>query len=104
MSCVVHGFDEWQWTTWAFEDTEHDAEESTGVDDGPGPAAAEPVFCPTINEDPIACGLDANMPIWRPRQYFLKAFEIRIQKVRDEWDELVHRLEVDKREYVCFLS
>jgi hypothetical protein len=53
-------------------------------------------------EDPIACGLDANKPIWRPREYFIKALEIRIKKVREEWDELVYMLQLDRNENVRY--
>jgi hypothetical protein len=98
IACVTQGFDEWQWTTWTFEDTVQEYDEG-GDENSSG---FDAVAGQDINEDPIACGLDANKPIWRPRQYFLKAFEIRIKKVREEWDELVHKLEIDRREYVCF--
>jgi hypothetical protein len=107
MACVTSGFGEWQWTNWTFEDTVHGVEEDDEVDDGEVGAesgGAEAVADQVINEDPIVCGLDANNPIWRPRQYFLKAFEIRIKNVRREWDALVQRLEIDRKEYVCFPS
>jgi hypothetical protein len=110
ISCVIHGFDEWQWVTYAFEDTEHNKAEDyeggdieVGVDDGEV-SGDEAMFCQEINEDPITRGHDANRPIWRPRQYFLKAFEVRIKVVREEWDDLVDKLEVDRTEYVYFLA
>lgn len=100
ISCAVHGFDEWHWIAYAFEDTLHDLDNDDRVDDNGASDADGGTFCQQINEDPIARGLDADKPIWRPRQYFLKAFEIQIQTVLDEWDGLVHTLEVDRSEYV----
>lgn len=98
MLCVVHGLSEWQWVAYAFEDTRHDSEGDENEIEN------EDVFGHEFNEDPIACGLDANLPIWRPRQYFLKAFEVRIRLLGKEWDKLVHMLEADRNEYVCFLT
>jgi hypothetical protein len=100
ISFVIHGSDEWNWTAWAFEDTDHELDESDGMatDAGEGNSEAQLV------EDPIAYGLDANKPIWRPREYFIKALEIRIKKVREEWDEVVHMLEHDRNGNVCFLN
>jgi hypothetical protein len=55
-----------------------------------------------IDEDPLAKWVDASRnPIWRPRQYFLRAFEAQLEEPRQEWDKLVRRLEVDITEYVC---
>lgn len=101
MSCVVYGSDEWQWTAWAFEDTEHEPEDDNDVDISATIAGDE--LCQDINEDPIIIGHHANKPIWKPRQYFLKAFETRIKKVGEEWGNLDRKLEVDQREYVCLL-
>ncbi|KIN05269.1 hypothetical protein OIDMADRAFT_51083 [Oidiodendron maius Zn] len=85
VSCVVYGHDEWQWTACAFLDTEHDSGDlydDDGID-------AE------IDEDPIATGLHPSKPIWRPRQYFAKTFEINIEEVSQEWHQLVYKMEVD---------
>jgi hypothetical protein len=102
MGCVTHGFDEWNWNNWTMEDSVQEYEEGGDEHNGGEVGTVEAVAGQDISEDPIACGLDANKPIWRPRQYFLKAFEIRIKKIRQEWDELVHKLEIDRKEYVCF--
>jgi hypothetical protein len=97
ISCVVHGSNEWQWTAWAFEDTNHDWEEEDDIYADATTHNDEVVFI----EDPITCGLDANKPIWRPREYFVKALEIRMKDVRDEWDYLVYRLQLDRKRNVC---
>jgi hypothetical protein len=102
ISCVIKGSGEWQWIAWVFEDTNHEQGASDDADCHSGVDGDEDLPCQGFKEDPITCGLDANTPIRKPRQYFLKAFEIRIIKVREEWDELVHKLEVDKKENVFF--
>jgi hypothetical protein len=100
VSCVVYGHDEWHYTVYAFKDTEYD--ENDDVDSTkPGEKDA---LCTQeeIDEDPLASRVDASrFPIWRPRQYFLRAFEAQIQEPRREWDELIHQLVVDITEYVC---
>jgi hypothetical protein len=104
ISCVVHGSDEWQWVVYAFVDTEHKEVEDwiDGGDDRDNWPDVE--FSKGIIEDPIACGQHAPLPIWQPRQYFLKVFEIRIKEVRQEWDQVVHKLVVDTSIYVCILA
>jgi hypothetical protein len=99
VSCVVYGYDEWHWTAYAFVDTEHDDDDGNNTNESENAAVCSQE---EIDEDPIACGAHAShLPIWRPRQYFLKAFEARIQEPKREWDELVHLLEVDITECVC---
>lgn len=51
-----------------------------------------------VNEDPIAWGdddevRDANLPIWDPREYFLRMFKSRIAQVLKEWKNLISRVE-----------
>jgi hypothetical protein len=103
ISCVVHGFDEWQWTAYAFEDTQHDREDDSDEGNNSELDGEGPIFYEE-DEDPISYHLGKDKPIWRPRQYFLKAFEMQIRKFREEWDELVHKLEVDRSEYVCSIT
>ena len=91
VSCVVYGHDEWQWTACAFFDTEH----------GSGDLYDDDGINAEINEDPIATGLDASKPIWRPRQYFAKAFEINMEEVSQEWHQVVYKMEIDINAYVC---
>jgi hypothetical protein len=58
MSCVVHGFDEWQWVAHTFEDTKHEYEDD-GNPVGDGELNSNEVaFCQNINEDPITCILE----------------------------------------------
>ena len=94
VSCVVYGNDEWQWTAYSFVDTEHDDDSDITIDGEIGSQHE-------IDEDPIICDVQASrFPIWRPRQYFLKAFAARMQEPRREWDDLIHQLAVDITECV----
>jgi hypothetical protein len=101
-SCVVYGNDEWQWTACAFLDNAHesgdlyDYGESRDGDSEDGEAEKADGF----DEDPIATGLHASKPIWRPRQYFTKALEVNIKEVSQEWHELIHKMEGDIIAYV----
>jgi len=100
VSCVVYGHDEWNYTAYAFKDTGH--EENDDVDINSHGENDALVTQEEIDEDPLAKWPDASRnPIWRPRQYFLKAFEVQLEEPRQEWEKLVHRLDVDIKEYVC---
>jgi hypothetical protein len=100
VSGVVYGHDEWNYTVYSFKSTQHDENDdvdSTNRGENDALCTQE-----EIDEDPLANWIDANrLPIWRPRQYFLRAFEARLREPGREWDELVRQLVVDIREYVC---
>ena len=99
-SCTLFGFDEWQFTVYSFVDTEYESSIGNGLyywnddDDAQG-----------LHEDPLiskpSAPMQARSPIWRPRQYFAKALETAVDEVSQEWDQVVYRLEVDKKAYVC---
>lgn len=100
ISCVVYGHDEWNYTAYAFKDTGH--EENDDVDSNSHGENDALFTQEEIDEDPLAKWVDASRnPIWRPRQYFLRAFEAQLEEPRQEWDKLVRRLVVDIREHVC---
>jgi hypothetical protein len=104
-SFVLHGFDEWQYVVWVFEDSQHDLVED---EDNRTPGAEldddSAMIGEEVDEEPIIRGHDAHSVIWRPRQYFLKAFEMHIREFWEEWNELVDKLVVDKQEYVSFFT
>jgi hypothetical protein len=104
ISCVVHGFDEWQWVAYAFEDTQHEPSEHGDDNDDGDDLVDYATSSQGFKEDPIARGLNASLPIWRPRQYFLKALELRLTIVSREWHQLVYKLVADTSEYVSFLT
>jgi hypothetical protein len=86
-SCVITGSDEWRWVGYGFIDTEIDGF-LTDKDD--------------LSFDQIAAEeIDATKPIWRPRGYWLKVFEIRIEQVRKEWEYLIYKVELSVNQYVC---
>jgi hypothetical protein len=87
-TCVIAGSDDWRWVGYGFVDAELDGSltDLSDVD---------------LGFDRIAAGeLDANIPIWGPRDYWLKSFEIRIEQARKEWQYLIHKLELSVNQYV----
>jgi hypothetical protein len=102
LSCIVHGFDEWNWTCYAFEDNRKESDAEDEVDQVPDlQVGSGDITFDVDDEDPILLLLDSRkQPIWKPRQYFLKAFEVQVRKFWTEWNALVYRLEDDRIEYV----
>jgi hypothetical protein len=89
----VTGIDEYVWTAYASVDNFFDTNESVQYYH----EEIHDVYRP----DPIAAGrIDANKPLLKPREYFLKVFEIRIQDVTKEWHRIVRKLEKAVEEYV----
>ena len=95
ISFVICGSDDGRWVGYAFVDTNFDSE---GLGDQVFPYEG-------VHEDLIASDgeLDANLPIWNPREYFLMICEIRIAQVLKEWEFLVRTVERSIKQYVCFV-
>jgi hypothetical protein len=88
ISCVVAGSDHWRWVGYGFVDAEIDGILAESSDED-------------LLRDQIAAGeLEANLPIWRPREYWIRVFEIRSDYVRNQWDYLIHKLELGINQYV----
>jgi len=88
MSCVVSGTDDHRWVGYGFFDAEIDGllHDMSELD---------------LSMDQIAFGsFKADPPVWRPRDYWLKVFEKRIDQVMREWEYLVHKLELGIYKYV----
>lgn len=88
ISCVVTGTDDWRWTAYGFVDAEVDGlltdagEEEMGFDQ-------------------IAGGrIEAKYPIWRPRDYLIRVFELRINEITREYENLLCRLNLAFDRYV----
>jgi hypothetical protein len=96
ISCVVSGVDDWQWVAYLFTDTDHDGDESTDK------VTADRVLSPEDYREDLISGLDADCPIWYPRLYFLKTFEVQSKKVKKEWDILIRHLRREIHKYVRF--
>ncbi|KAF2194232.1 hypothetical protein K469DRAFT_651442 [Zopfia rhizophila CBS 207.26] len=88
ISCVITGSDEWRWVGYSFVDAEIDG-------------FLTDLFEEDLSFDQIACrALPTDMPIWRPRDYWLRVFEIRIEQVRKEWEYLIYKVELSVNQYV----
>lgn len=94
---MVCGSDNLRWVAYAF------------VDAVPGDdEVLEEMSCSYegVQDDPIASDyeLDANSPIWDPREYFLMIVAARMIRVLGEWEDLVRTVERSIKEYVYELS
>jgi hypothetical protein len=90
ISFVITGTNDWRWVGYAFFDTEFDDYldlPETGMS-----------FDPSL--DPTASEPGLNNPIWTPRDYFLKVFEIRMEQVRKEWECIAQKVELTVKRYV----
>jgi len=48
---------------------------------------------PNLHLDPHSCGsYDADIPVWDPREYFLRALSARMDQVTQEWNNTVEQL------------
>ncbi|KAG4428670.1 hypothetical protein IFR05_015849 [Cadophora sp. M221] len=86
-SIGVTGNDHWTWTAYGFVDTYFDSRESV---DGYHQEKRRPLGRP----DPLANGqIDADEPLWDPREYFLKVVEIRTGLAFMEWTQILNKME-----------
>jgi hypothetical protein len=87
-SLVVAGSDNSRWVGYAFVDAEIDGILAESFDED-------------MDHDQIAAGeLQANKPIWMPRDYFLRVFQIRVEYVRKQWEYLIYKMERSVNQYV----
>ena len=98
ISCVVSGLDDWVWDAYFFIDTYFDAAEKVQEsvlsyhEDSQGEHGKI--------MDPLTHGVaTADEPVERPKQYFLMVFQIRVDQVRREWEQVVGKLQQSIREY-----
>lgn len=88
ISYVVTGSDDSRWIGYAFMDT--------GLDDLLTELSED-----ALSFDWVAAGeIDAKHPLWRPRDHWVRVFDIRIEQVRKEWDYLIYKLEPAVNQYV----
>lgn len=117
ITLVICGSDNFRWVAYAFDDTYfgNDAEDmENGEDDddtsseteGDNYLEAELDPYKTFQGDPIASpsndGLDANKPLWDPREYFLTICNFRMAVIRNEWQNIVRALERSIKGGVCW--
>lgn len=86
ISITVTGIDHWIWTAYGIVDTYFGSTECVkGYDELGGPFS---------RVDPLAAGrIDASLPVWDPREYFCKVFEIRTRMILREWNSIVDKIE-----------
>jgi hypothetical protein len=88
ISYVVTGSDDWRFVGYSFVDQELDglltdkSEEDLSFDQ----IAAEEI--------------EANFPIWRPRDHWVMVLEVRIEQIRREWELLEYNLRLAVNQYV----
>jgi hypothetical protein len=90
VSFLIAGIDNSSYIGYCFVDTYHngrDNDESVSNYDTTTPSEA-------FIMDPASGGnLPATPPLWKPRLYFLRILEFRIEMVRDEWVNVVSMIE-----------
>jgi len=98
ISVTVTGIDNWVWTAYGIVDTYFaSGETADDYDTLEGRLRGRP--------DPLAAGqLNADQPIWKPREYFLKVFEIRSNRVLKEWDKIACTVEEEIKRYVLYMD
>ncbi|KAH7403912.1 hypothetical protein BKA64DRAFT_463174 [Cadophora sp. MPI-SDFR-AT-0126] len=91
-SIVVTGSDHYIWAAYAFVDTYFDSRESAdGYHEWKGQRRGR--------ADPLAAGqINADDPIWDPREYFLKVIEIRTDLISMEWSQIINMLEAEHQQ------
>lgn len=97
ISLVISGYNDRRWVAYAFQNNTFDEED---LDD-------EIYRCyDGFQEDPIASNgqVDANSPIWSPREYFALMFEYRLDGVLTQWENLVRWIERSIEAYVRLSS
>jgi hypothetical protein len=99
ISVAVSGIDHWIWAAYGFVDTYFDFEESVDDYDQLSQSSwKQGVGRP----DPLMAGrVDAvDLPVWTPREYFLRVVKIRIFKVLREWRLIIDKVEGEVEQYV----
>ncbi|KAF2266353.1 hypothetical protein CC78DRAFT_615163 [Lojkania enalia] len=100
ISIVVFGSDETRWTVYGFEDTDLNKDrksDSNSSDDGDSDDSEDQDMLPY---DPIIdAPCDRVNLIWDPRRYYILAINRRLDRVGNEWIELVRKLEGWIQEY-----
>jgi len=99
ISCLVSGTDEWRWVAYGFIDNYFDSEDD-------GKETVQQYHNDSIDEegmraDPLTFGTcDSEKPIWNPRVYFLVVLKARLHQVKNEWQQVVAKVEESIWEYI----
>jgi hypothetical protein len=95
ISCVVTGTDDWRWIGYGFVDAEVDGLLADSLD-------ADSLELDMRFDQLAAREMEASFPIWRPRDYWIRVFEIRIEQITQEYEYLIHQLELAVNQYVRY--
>ena len=97
ISVVVTGIDHWVWTAYGLVDTFFESQETVdGYDQLSGTSGRH-----KGRADPLRAGQsNADEPIWTPREYFFRVFEVRINQVLKEWNWIVVNVVKEVAQYV----
>lgn len=104
-SLMITGLDDWFWTAYCFADIKFKgSEHRESIENYANPAGPlKPPNSRIPTRDPISCGkMEADRPIWNPRQYFLHILSIRMEQVKQEWDNSVFLLLRHIKPCVCY--
>jgi len=93
ISCLVSGIDQWSWVAYAFVDTYYKGANNTESATFYRDSILEETESGGVKPDALSGGrLDANRPVWWPKEYFLRVLEPRVEQVKQEWLNTVSRL------------
>src|SRR3569833_304265 len=82
-SIALTGMDDSLWTVFALSDAYYDEKRSSQYHHRQTRRSS-------LRFDPLWPGrVDANLPLWDPREYFLRVTDIQLEKATQEWDFLV---------------
>lgn len=98
ISVAVCGIDNWRWVAYAFVDRDDDDSAIIDINEDCGGFLQDPIG------DSDSHRMDASNPIWDPREYFLKIFELRAEHILKEWHWLVRNVEQSLKKYLCWSS
>ncbi|KIV77011.1 hypothetical protein PV11_08851 [Exophiala sideris] len=93
-SCVVAGFDEWSWTAHCLADTYFDGDAGENVHQYSRDATDG------VHTNPFCFGqTEAERPIHKAREFFLRVLAIRLNLVKEEWQNVVTNIKESVSKY-----
>ena len=102
ISLVICGPDEKHWDAYAFVDRYFDGEDLLEEDDFSYAGVQEDPIASDLEKDTHLPIVDANLPKWHAREYFLDIVEFRMAQVAKEWEHLVRKVERGIKDKVHF--
>jgi hypothetical protein len=101
VSCLVTGLDDFAWVAYVFQDSYYqNPDDSASVE-----SSQYHEYHDDPRMDPLCAGkYPSDRPIWLPREYFLRVYDVRVEQARKEWSNTVHTLLDRVQPYVSQLS